>query len=187
MKTIKVETYLPVFSGFYNSFADWIIKDEISYYEDQYGHEIDSFNFDYEAFYNDLAVQITSEVESELYDLGFIESIEFQNLISPKYYNFVNDSIDCIIELNESNISKIKEYILEYSEEFNEYLKEKYTSCPGFSSRYPNKAKYFLVDAYLQHSHKLGSILNFIAKNEGIEESYIYEGCGVTLNILETF
>ena len=38
--------------------------------------------------------EITLVVESILKDLKLVKSIEYQSLVSPKYYNFSNDSID---------------------------------------------------------------------------------------------
>ena len=191
MKTI--ETYLPVFSGFYGGYfesqADSLAEIEYEYYRDTYCEdlEFDDLEFDYKSFYNDCAECMVFEVRDELVSLGFVSDIDYQNISSPKYYNFSNDSINVAIKLKDENITKIMNYLNENTEEFAEYLKGKYTSCDGFISSYSNDVNEWLNPESLEHSHKLGSILDFILANEGFEEVdfffRVFEGYSLILEI----
>ena len=178
MKTIK--TYLPVFSGFYNSYyesqADSLAEIEYEYFKDIYCEDLDfdDLEFDYKSFYNECAECMVFEVRDELVSLGFVSDIDYQKIISPKYYNFSNDSINVAIKLKDENITNIMNYLFVWTEEFAEYLKRKYTSRDGFISSYSNSIEDWLNTESLEHPHKLGSILNFILENEGFEESELF-------------
>lgn len=178
MKTI--ETYLPVFSGFYGGYfesqADSLAEMEYEYYRDTYCEdlEFDDLEFDYKSFYNECAECMVFEVRDELVSLGFVSDIDYQKISSPKYYNFSNDSINVAIKLKDDNITNIMNYLNENIEEFAEYLKGKYTSCDGFISSYSNDVNDWLNPEALEHSHKLGSILDFILENEGLEEVELF-------------
>lgn len=178
MKTI--ETYLPVFSGFYCSYfeseADSQAENEYEYFKDTYCEDLDfdDLEFDYKSFYNECAECMVFEVRDELVSLGFVSDIDYQKISSPKYYNFANDSIYVEVKLKDDNITYIMNYLNENKEKFDEYLKCKYTSCDGFISSYSNSIEDWLNTESLEHSHKLGSILDFILANEGFEESELF-------------
>ena len=176
---MKTETFLPVFSGFYNTIWESLTdsEDELNTINDErtaLGLEpvdYDDLEVDYTSFCNEVAQQATKEVEKRLQD--FVRKIEFQSVVSPKYYNYSNDSINCVIT---PRINAIKKYIEENYDAFSEYVKEKYTSRPGFISSYPDDADEFLDGSkYLEDEHKLGAVLDFIAQNEEITEYEIYE------------
>jgi len=124
--------------------------------------------FDYSDYEMQVVKGIASCLENELSD--FITDIKIEKIVSPKEYNFRNDSADVIITLSEDNIKAIETYLVEHSTEFAAYLKARYTSCSGFISSYPNNIEDFMSDNPLEHEHKLGAILNFIALNEGVTE-----------------
>lgn len=185
MKTI--ETYLPVFSGFYcgyfESEADYQAQNEYSYYKDEYcdNLDFDDLDFDYQSFYNECAECMVFEVRDELVSLGFVSDIDYQRINSPKYYNFANDSIYIEVKLKDDNITNIMNYLNVWRVEFTEYLKGKYTSRDGFISSYSNSIEDWLNTESLEHPHKLGSILDFILENEGFEESEL------TFRVIETY
>lgn len=185
MKTI--ETYLPVFSGFYGGYfeseADYQAENEYEYFKDTYYEDLDfdDLEFDYKSFYNECAECMVFEVRDELVSLGFVSDIDYQKISSPKYYNFVNDSIYVSIKLKDENVTNIMNYLSVWTEEFTEYIKGKYTSRDGFISSYSNSIEDWLNTESLEHPHKLGSILDFILENEGFEESEL------TFRVMETY
>lgn len=156
MKTIK--TYLPIFTGFYGSHFLEPYMDE----EDE-GKEID-----WEAYMETLSKSFCDVVEDELSD--FVSMIKFEKLVSPKYYNYANDSINVEIDLYQT---KIDAYLKENEVEFTEYLKNNYTSCDGFISSYSSDIKDW--SDWSDHKHKAGSVLQFICDNEGITEDCLNE------------
>ena len=176
----NIETYLPLFNGFYGSY--WS--------EPEFEGEIEHYNlprnfpfWDYlnwSEYYEDLSKAITNKVEELLSD--FVEKIEYQNLYSPKYYNFSNDSINCIIRPKKA---AIKAYIYENKEAFEKYLESNLKSRDGFISfhsyhfeDWQNDTKNFTAwDKKIDSKgFNLGFVLNFICHNEKIDYTELYYG-----------
>lgn len=180
---MKHETYLPIFSGFYgntlweidyNYIEDFINQDrkELGLYSD---YDINDINIDNSAYELDIVKNFCDVLPEFMSD--FIISIELQKIISPKKYNFYNDSANVIIDVN---IENIKNFIYSNKEKFIEYLKLKYTSCDGFISHYDNDFTSWEIDTknftdFNIDSHRLGSVLDFIANVLDIDEFSIYE------------
>jgi len=166
---MKVETYLPVFSGFYGTIWEPNEDSEIEYINEERERkglepvDFDAIDFDYSGYREHAAKQITYAVEDHLKD--FVKSIKFQELRSPREYNFANDSINVEITLTQKNVKVIRDFLKTNKEAFANYLRDTYTSRSGFISFYPNYIEGFCGDLKeaLQDKHKLGSILNFIA------------------------
>jgi hypothetical protein len=178
MKTIN--TYLPVFPGFYSTIFEPDEQFEMDYINElrlEKGLEevkFDDIEFDYSDYYNQVAKSVTNVVYNELKD--FVKDIKFEEVISPKYYNYSNDSINVEITLTKENERKILSYLSENKDYFDKYLKDNYTSRSGFIPYYDNSITEFMLDKPLEHKHKLGSILNFICENEGITQDTLYYG-----------
>jgi hypothetical protein len=164
---MKIETYLPLFSGFYGTF----FEPDYSDYLNEKGltdEDIEFNNTDYEL---DVVKYFAYFVEQ---NIPFVKSVKVQNIVSPKYYNFSNDSVNVEIDLN---TKELKAYIKANALELNKYLKENYTSCSGFISRYPNSFegwKEATNNWTKLENHYLGSLLNFYLQNEGIFELSAY-------------
>jgi hypothetical protein len=179
---MKVKTYLPVFSGFYET--QW--QFDYDYIEDFINQErkdkglFSDYNYDdleinnasYEA---DIVKGIAKALQEDLSE--FVSNIEIEKIVSPKAYNFSNDSADVIIEIIPN---KIKDYIINHFEAFKTYLHSRYTSYDGFISHYDNNIDTWLEDTknftdFSIDGHRLGSILDFIARLEGIDNFSISE------------
>jgi hypothetical protein len=168
----KVETWLPVFQGFYGTHLEPDETpeiDDINQIRESKSLEsvtYDECSWDYPEYYNRVALKACEYVENELKD--FISAINFQSVVSPKYYNYENDQVNIEVEMTDENFSKVKEYLYEHSEEFSAYLKERYTSRSGFISFHSNDVAEWLKNAskWMLDSHKLGSMLDFIMFNE---------------------
>jgi hypothetical protein len=196
--TIKKQaTWLPIFTGYYHSIfdcADSYIEYELElnesefkeYYEslDKAGvtHEYFKENFydylDYNKGYIGSSEYLCDGL-MELFSNDIILDVKYEKLVSPKYYNFSNDSINCEIEYDEK---KLLEYLNENKKELKEYIKNKYTSYDGFSSSYSNELSYWL-DAENFGEHEIGSLLQFVliqenenAEYELFEKSNCFEG-----------
>jgi len=190
----KIDTYLPVFPGFYNTIFESDESDVIYRINNDRGAKklqplkFDQIEFDYENYENEVAKDCCSFIEYELNRLNFITSIHFQSISSPREYNFSNDSINISVELSEDNIKRIKQYLFENIKAFKDYIEKRYTSCSGFISSYSNDHTEWLaeIDEALFHSHKLGSILNFICEMHDfdINEEQMKNACDCTLSVL---
>jgi len=190
MKTQIVETYLPIFPGFYNSYID--SENEIESFLDEENLTDEQIFFDFDLYKKNTSFYACEFIERELKDFGVL-SVEFQEIISPKYYNFLTDSINCKIEIN---TQKICWYIHNNFENFREYIYDNYSNKSGFISSYSNYACDWITNTsnfsdFTTNKHYLGSILTFICQNEGIDSFnmslYILENIwvGNFIDILE--
>lgn len=173
---MKVETYLPIFGGFYGGYFD--ITEMCSDYESNEGDDMteeisDSFN--YKECTTELAIKCVEVIEKKLIQYKLVKSIKFQKVVSPKFYNFDNDSIYILTDIN---IKEVKKFLIEEHDSFEEYIKDKYTSCDGYHSGYSSDYLDWMNDESLSDSHKLGSILNFclerIAEFDEVFEDFDY-------------
>jgi hypothetical protein len=166
MKTIK--TYLPLFSGFYNTMWE---SDESNFcYENDCTY--DDLIVDHKQYEYDVVQDIIDFVES---NCEFIKSITFENICSPNYYNFSNDSVNVSIAIKKR---EFKKYLHDNKEALNNYLKDRYTSCSGFISSYGNSFEAWQEETnnFINlDNHYLGSLLQFYFENENITEYDAYE------------
>ena len=166
---MKVQTFLPVFNGFYNTlFEDLIdnaVDNQIEYYNEQKGTELnyDDFNFDFITLQNEICKDAVSKIEEKLNEIGINCKIIYENLISPREYNFSNDSIN--IEINFKKFSQVIEILEQNYDSFAQYIKDHYTSCSGFISSYSSYASDWMEDLREDaenEAHKVGAVLDFI-------------------------
>jgi hypothetical protein len=160
MKTIK--TYLPVFSGFYNTIWE---SDETDFcYENDCTY--DDLIVDYKQYKFDVVQEVIKWVKD---NCEFITAIKFEKICSPKEYNFANDSVNVTITIKPK---ELKAYLKANKEALNTYLKQRYTSYDGFMSSYGNsfEAWHEETNNFVNlDNHYLGSLLDFYFENEDIE------------------
>lgn len=176
--TIQVETWLPCFDGFYGTLwepdEEYEMENVNSVRREKGWKELDydAFEFDYDSYRNDVVRGIINELWNEFPQ--FVSDIDLQQIRSPRYYNFSNDAADIVVTLTEENRKNIGRYIARHKEAFQEYLRDHYTSRSGFISHYSPWMEDFMEDKPLEHPHKLGSILQFIFQNEGMNTETLY-------------
>lgn len=165
MKTIK--TYLPLFSGFYGTIwesdeSDFCSKNNCTF---------DDLIVDYDAYNKDVILGICDFVES---NCEFIKTVKLENICSPKYYNFSNNSANVTIEIKKR---EFKKYLNNNKEALDNYLRERYTSYDGFWPSYGNSFELWKqeTDNFVNlENHYLGSLLDFYFFNEEITEYDAY-------------
>ena len=183
---MRVQTFLPVFNGFYNTLFEDIldnaVDDAIEYYNEQNESDLnyDDFDFDFDSIMNEICKDAVLKVEEKLNEIGINCSIKYDTLVSPKYYNFSNDSIN--IEINFKKFSQVIEILDQNYDSFSQYIKENYTSCSGFISSYSNYASDWMEDLRENgenEAHKVGAVLNFILQEieEYKPDNLYYELC----------
>lgn len=171
LKHKNIESFLPVFNGFYNTLfepnEEEVIEEPFTY---------DNYTFDYAGYRTDVSKECVGVIENELKHIGIDVTITYQSLYSPKEYNFTSDSIN--VKYKVKNPKQINDYLLANIEAFTAYIKRKYTSYDGFSSFWSNDAKVWLKD-HLNNkkdlNHTFGAILDFIFENEGYNVSDLYD------------
>jgi hypothetical protein len=168
---IKIESYLPIFSGFYNTIFE---ANEEMYIEEPYSY--DDYDFNYEKYHLDVAKACVDAIETQLNDLGISVSVKFQELNSPREYNFRNDRIDVVYTLGANSLNEIHGYLLENKDAFSEYVKDNYTSRSGFHSFHSNQSDEWLdnIKNGTDLDHKLGAVLDFILQNENYTDDKLY-------------
>lgn len=176
----KIESYLPLFDGFYNTLFEYDREeDDIQSYNDEYGTDFDyeDFDWNYAERHNRISEQICGIVENLLSDEMLEMTINFQKLVSPREYNFTNDSINCEYVISERQYDLVIDYLKSNWTNFEVWIKDRYTSRSGFISSHSNNAEVWInnmkSESHLEHN--FGSVLEFILQNEGYEPMSIYE------------
>lgn len=175
---MKIKTYCPKFSGFYNSIWEFNYSDiEWSLFDDPHSvpEEIkriildDIFDYvDNSAYENAIAKAFVENIGCLINDLypGLLNSIKFEAVISPKTYNFSTDSINITIDCD------LPRLIAEFRKhpKAADYIKATYTSCSGFISYFENDLNDWLKTVEEDIEHKAGSMLELL-----LDESTEYD------------
>jgi hypothetical protein len=182
---MEIKTWLPLFKGFYGTF--WDGDDELNDYCWNYNVSSDDVQVDWSAYHKMVAFTFVEKMQDDLIPMGFIESMTFEKISSPKYYNFENDSIYVTIV---PKVEAIKTYIHQYMSEFDAYVKEKYTSRDGFTSFHPNTAfewglKTDNFNVLDNDGHTLGCLLDFIMTNDGHDDNEYLNAVNECINFDE--
>lgn len=193
---ITVNTWLPVFPGFYGTFFEPDEENEMDSINSE-RHSLGlpeikdsyAFEFDYTEYYNQVAKECTRIVQSALEDIGFTVKFSFQKVVSSREYNFANDSIDVEVKFTKATWKKIRKYLKENVDSFKKYLLSRYKSRDGFSSWYSYYPEDWNlpIDDLDNVSHKVGSILQFILENEGFFYEDLYESCNDIYLLCENY
>jgi len=185
---MKIPTYLPLFTGFYESYFDAsnsFIEYEVDLSESEYKEyyeELDKAGVTHKFFNENLydyidyikgengAAEYIAHSLINLDHSDIIKDVTYEKVVSPRFYNFSTDSINCTIDFDET---KLMVYLLENKEALTKYIADKYTSRDGFSSSYTNEVDYWL-DSENWGDHQVGSLLDFVFENNGVESIDLY-------------
>ena len=156
------QTWLPVFSGGYNTiWDDDISDDDIFNCPQNVKKELRESVMDniYQYYENGKYLQEVCRYVAGNLEQWFTKEypelpvkLELEEIVSPKEYNFHNDSGNIV-----ATVDKEKLYNLcRNNENFAKDIKERYTSRSGFISSYPNT-----VDEFLEcnEAHVIGRCL----------------------------
>ena len=175
-KTNKIiESFLPVFSGFYESIFS---PDEDTVIEHPFNWE--NYNYDYDSFRTDMAKACVNGIERQLPEYGITGvKIKYQTISSPpREYNFETDAIHVEYKLTIKGIASINSYLKQNKEAFAKYIKETYTSRDGFISSWSSDVDTWLDDYLTNKSdlpHCLGAVFEFIFENENYTPYDLYQ------------
>lgn len=143
---MKISIELPFFPGFYESDLEnsdtsyWAIKEELEYYTTDCVEEHpeyaklteDDLDFDYRGYEKELIDGFVEGFRS--YAPDFVESVEFDEMVSPKYYNYSTDRIFAYVELADDWKDKVRAFMSENYEWLKDRIKKDWTSYDGFTS-----------------------------------------------------
>jgi len=141
MKQI-IDTQLPLFRGFYGTFLEGEVDDQIF---ENLNCSSDDLDIDYNQYQNDVSKWYTKEVEKMIQtELNINCNLVFECLHSPKFYNFENDSVYIkAIFKSKKELLKIKELIYQNFDYMRDYIKNRCSSYDGFISFYSNNIDYW--------------------------------------------
>jgi len=162
MSTAK--TFLPLFPGFYGTHF------EIQQYNEDEVIE----QTEYKSAMDTTAILCCQWVNTALDKTGIVSKIKFEAVVSPREYNFTNDNINCEIRYS---IRKLRRYLDENSEAFDKFCLERFSSCEGFASFFPNIGAEYTNKFITEHEEALiGELLEFVLLNEDYEcEEYMLD------------
>lgn len=173
----KFETFAPLFPGFYSTPFEYSGEEQdIEDYNEANGtdKDWDDFNFDYSDYHNRVSKAFVNRLETELNQFLQVK-IEFQQLISPKEYNFTNDSINISVEMD---LGQLIGLIKERQADAAKYFEDKYTSRSGFISFHSSDINDWLNEQYIlkEPAHRVGALLDCLCSIE-IDTDDIYYWC----------
>lgn len=191
MSKTKIESWLPLFPGYYETIFD-NTAEGMEYIFTQEELDFIEENADEYTGASELAMEMIDwgkceELKSEriAYAVGdllkgenLISDIEYDSTYSPKEYNFRTDSINVTYVFTEDNRQEIIDIILGYWGEWEQYIKDKFTSRDGFISFHSNDAndENWELDRLFEDKDgfKIGIALEFILKirDYGVEAIY---------------
>ena len=201
MEKQKLNTYLPVFKGFYYAgllASDINIEMRVDIEVERIFHDKDieigesiisdflDTAYDYEKDKTETSKLICDTVEESLKELyPWFDSVEFQELRSPKYYNYSDDSIDCALTVQLNGLDGFKAYLLksmaDNRKEWADLLKSRYKSCDGFISYHEHD-----LDSWVEKvekvendpEHNLGALIDMLLiieeRSEKLYENIVY-------------
>ncbi len=139
MNTIQLEINFPMFEGFYHSQLDLAENIEVGEGEEYSMTEEQFDNIDWNSTNENVSKFYLGYFKDELSDffksIGVL-SLEFIKVDSPKYYNYSTDKLVCNIEIDKNVfVHELRKHDFDNWEQF---LKDNFTSYDGFISFYPN-------------------------------------------------
>lgn len=195
-----VPSYVPVFGGFYGGLFDprendLLMEDTLNAYNEMFGEnaqntdDLDDSKLDYNGFFINTSKNILDVVREFIIDvLNVSESdivMKFDGLYKPRSYNFGNDVINCTYYISANFVDTVLNYLNIEEGAFKAYLKDNFESREGFISNFTTDFDWWIESFKLFKTPKfteldwfstvLGSVLDFVLKNENIGDYEIYE------------
>lgn len=174
------------FSGFYNSMHDDALTREIDYFIEKlanYDVPNDTLCRISNLFYCDVnwqkahkgyAKEYAEAFKTWIADFVELPSLTFESLDSPKFYNYSTDRIFCAI--SESDAKKLYDYVIHnHASAFESLIADRFTSCDGFVSSYPNHLDDW-PDLVKEWDHnQLGILFECLAIAEDLQQVELME------------
>ena len=153
-------------------FDDYQINEDFESGEIKYGSEYFWDNFDNSKYVAKIESIATHFLDGTHEADGIKIDIKVGKIYSPSYYNFATDQIDLDVDYN-------KDQLLAYAEEnmdnFNEYLKENYSSYDGFNSFTANNYSDWVEDFKNDNEQSVGAVLTYLFRDEEMQDQFMNE------------
>lgn len=173
----KYQTFLPVFNGFYNTIFDSDLE-LVSYFEqskiDELEQETIIDNFNNNEYEHDIVKELCNAVSDYIsFELKLENKITFECVVSPKEYNFTNDSANITIELN---YNRFVELLDEYKVELSKMISKRYKCRDGFISYYDNDFDVWMNEIKDNENtdHYIGALLEMLLEIKDVDSESLY-------------
>jgi len=177
---MKTTINLPFFPGFYESWLEnsdtayWAIKEELDYYRDDLGKEDlteDDLDFDYKEYRKDVCDAFVDAWANRAPD--FVKSVKFEELWSPRYYNYETDRIYAEIEMEDDWKDKVREFMYKNWEWLRERILKDWSDRDGFISFMENHSDMWPEKMFEDEDVRyIGTMLGYMME---LEDGDIYE------------
>lgn len=171
---MKIETYCPLFPGFYNTYLEPNEENEIFSHNQEYDTNLsyDDFEWDYKDYKERIASAFVQDFEHNFQEIMPVE-IKYQSISSPAYYNFSNDSINIEVDLD---FPRFMEIVNENKENIRKYIHQQYTSRDGFNSFHSNDVEDWCDTEYVLEfiQHRVGALMEALYYYHLNTEDIIY-------------
>lgn len=176
---MRISIQLPFFPGFYETDYEtsdtsyWAIRNELEYYQRDLRDEHpeyqllteDDLDFDYRAYEKEVMDSFIAVFPH--YAPEFVTAVEFDELDSPKYYNFRNDQLYAFVELADDWKDRMRDFIRDNEDYLRDRIKKDWTSYDGFISFMENDLDEW--DTYLfedEDPRYIGSMIGYMMYRE---------------------
>ena len=149
-KTFESLAILPIFTGFYDT--DFDANNWVDYYEEDEISDEDYFKIDFKEYMQRIARTVCDIVAKEINDDFKMVEVSFNNLDSPRFYNFRNDRIYVDYKFDLSLVDAMIEYINDNMEAFEKAVKERFTPYDGYTPYASNKVEVWLNEYITKES-----------------------------------
>ena len=137
MKKQFVLNNAPFFQGFYETVfsSSYAFENAIELSkEDDENFDESKVDFDDNRYYESCAKLFCMALIDVRVLPDFVESVEFLRVLSPKYYNYSTDKIECKITLADGWENEMRKFIAEHYDWLQNKITYDWTSCSGFIS-----------------------------------------------------
>ena len=136
----EFSVYVPFFPGFYGSIFDSTnvaygdIQNEMKYYKDEYGIElnVNDLDFNVKEWENAVATLWCEAINSRLPEC--VVAFKFECISSSKYYNFSNDKLEAVVEMADNWEEAFRKFMSDNYDWLANRIREDWTSYSGFMS-----------------------------------------------------
>ena len=164
---MELSLELCFFPGFYESAlmdsdtSYWAIKEELEYLRDELSDEHPEYrnltendlDFRYRDYERDVAERFVSAWEWRA-PSAVVESVEFDEIVSPRYYNFSNDRLFGKVKLRDGWEDEMRNFIAENEEWLKERVHDDWTSYDGFCSFMDNDLDEWPEHLFVEHDER---------------------------------
>lgn len=170
---MKISMEIPFFPGFYETdlmnsdTSYWAIKEELEYYYQQdllpehpeYEHLTeDDLDFRYSDYEKDVAEAFLEVWENRAPE-DIVESVEFDAIDSPRYYNFRNDRLFAFVELKDGWEDVMRHFIASNYDWLQQRIHDDWTSYDGFMSFMDNDVDEWGEHLFNEHDERYISVM----------------------------